>query len=99
MHTGGGGGPGGPGMGGDELPAAVVLSGLNHSDNDSLNRHLSSYLREQPGRHVATLSAKDCGTVGMAVKQIVQQLLCQTIVTGEDDEEAYVRSRSLAMTD
>ena len=78
------------GMGmGDELPAAVVVSGLNHSDNGSVNRHLASFLRGTPGRHVATLSAKDCSTVGMMVKHIVQQLLCQTIVTGEDDEEAY----------
>nr|CAD7454202.1 unnamed protein product [Timema tahoe] len=75
------------------IPAVTLLTGVNMPDHAALFLTLSDKLKSEVTPHVTTLHAHDCGSIRLAVEQMVSQFVNTSHSYDEDSDEDVIQRK------
>nr|XP_019940133.1 PREDICTED: origin recognition complex subunit 3 isoform X2 [Paralichthys olivaceus] len=79
-----------------EIPTAALVLGVNVPDHDMTFQSLSEQLQQSVTPHVASVQAKECGTLKHLMKRVLERLTGSVVaVDDEEEEEAEQTSAQL----
>ncbi|XP_035466420.2 origin recognition complex subunit 3 isoform X2 [Scophthalmus maximus] len=70
-----------------EIPTAALVLGVNVPDHDMTFQSLSELLQQSVTPHVASVQAKECGTLKHLMKRVLERLTGTAVDDEEEEEE------------
>ncbi|KAK7909973.1 hypothetical protein WMY93_014657 [Mugilogobius chulae] len=70
-----------------EIPTAALMLGVNVPDHDMTFQSLSELLRRSVTPYVASLQAKECGSLKLLLKRVLERAMGDVVAVDDEDEE------------
>ncbi|XP_058472192.1 origin recognition complex subunit 3 isoform X1 [Solea solea] len=70
-----------------EIPTAALVLGVNVPDHDMTFQSLSELLQQSVTPYVASVQAKECGTLKHLMKRVLERLTGAVVVLDDEEEE------------
>ncbi|XP_053290337.1 origin recognition complex subunit 3 isoform X1 [Pleuronectes platessa] len=77
-----------------EIPTAALVLGVNVPDHDMTFQSLSEQLQQSVTPHVASVQAKECGTLKHLMKRVLEKLTGTDVAVDDDEEEEEAEQTS-----
>ncbi|XP_035023733.2 origin recognition complex subunit 3 isoform X1 [Hippoglossus stenolepis] len=77
-----------------EIPTAALVLGVNVPDHDMTFQSLSEQLQQSVTPHVASVQAKECGTLKHLMKRVLEKLTGTDVAVDDEEEEEEAEQTS-----